>query len=90
MTRIHAGDFSQHYRINITDKKTMFLASHGSVVAYIVHGPADGEILSRFMGQPTSADTGILSCFMGQPTSALSEEEVRNSFIFKLFTPLWN
>jgi hypothetical protein len=44
--------------------------SHGTAVAYISHGPADGEILSWFMGQLTSADTGILSCFMDQPTSA--------------------
>ena len=39
-------------------------------MAYISHGPADGEILSWFMGQPTSADAGILSCFMDQPMSA--------------------
>ena len=49
---------------------TFTQCSHGTAVAYISHGPADGEILSWFMGQPMSADAGILSCFMDQPTSA--------------------
>jgi hypothetical protein len=49
-------------------------------MAYICLGPADAEILSYLMGQPTSADAEILPYFMGQPTSAGSEEDLRNKF----------
>jgi hypothetical protein len=43
-------------------------------MAYIIHGPADGEILPYFMGSQRQPMSEILPYFMAQPMSAGSDQ----------------